>query len=60
MTFRALPAKEKVIEAYDVNYLARYFLKDYAHLNLFQETKKNIIRITDSVDPIIVTWENLG
>lgn len=58
VTFRALPAKEKVLKAYAVNPLKRLFKPaDYKDLYLLE---KGFPTVTEAVDPKIITWENLG
>jgi hypothetical protein len=58
VTFRAQPAKDRVLKAYDVNdFLRRCDPKDrYIDLDLLQE---GYIKVGEAVDPKILTWEHL-
>jgi len=58
VTFRALPAKEAVLRAYDVGPMKRLFrAAECKSLYLLGE---GFPTVTEAVDPNIITWENVG
>ena len=58
VTFRALPAKEAVLRAYDITPMMRLIKKaECKGLYLLGE---GFPAVTAAVDPTIITWENVG
>jgi len=64
VTFRSMEGKERVLRAYDINMIQRFFMTYMCCLGQFLR-KKNLIQtgfmeFKETVDPQIIIWENLG
>ena len=64
VTFRSMEGKERVLKAFDINPIQRFFMAYFCCLDHFLKKKrliqKGFLKFEETVDPQIILWENLG